>query len=67
MNVPLLADIRDIPIPVRIWHGSQDPWVTQEQIYFQARTIPNSSVTVWSDGGHLAFAKHWREVLEAVA
>ena len=35
--------LADISIPVSIWHGSQDPWVKQEHIDFQASTIPNSS------------------------
>ena len=59
--------LADIPIPVSIWHGSQDPWVTQEQIDFQARTIPKTSLVIWPDGGHLGFVKHWNEILEAVA
>lgn len=59
--------LADISIPVTIWHGSQDPWVTQAQIDFQANTIPNSSLTVWTDCGHLGFVKHWKEILDAVA
>ena len=58
--------LADISIPVSIWHGGQDPWVKQEYIDFQVRTIPNSSFVVWPDGGHLAFVKHWKEVLDAV-
>jgi len=50
--------LADISIPVSIWHGSQDPRVTQEQIDFQASTIPNSSVVIWPDSGHLGFVKH---------
>lgn len=59
--------LADISIPVSIWHGAQDPWVTQEQIDWQAMTIPNSTVTVWDDSGHLGFVKHFREILDAVA
>ena len=59
--------LADISIPVTIWHGSQDPWVTQEQIDFQASAVPNSSVVMWNDSGHLGFVKHWKEILEAVA
>lgn len=58
--------LADIAIPVTIWHGSQDPWVEQERIDFQADSIPDSSVVIWPDGGHLAFVKHWGEILEAV-
>jgi pimeloyl-ACP methyl ester carboxylesterase len=59
--------LADITIPVSIFHGAQDPWVTQEQIDWQAKTIPNSTVTVWDDAGHLGFIKHFREILDAVA
>jgi hypothetical protein len=53
--------------PREHWHGAQDPWVTQEQIDWQAETIPTSTVTVWDDCGHLGFIKHFREILDAVA
>jgi pimeloyl-ACP methyl ester carboxylesterase len=56
-----------ISIPVSIWRGAQDPGVTQEFIDFQASTIPNSSVVIWPDSGHLGFAKHWGEILLEVA
>lgn len=58
--------LADISIPVSIWHGNQDPWVTQEHIDFQASTIPKCSVLIWPDCGHLGFVKHWDEILEAV-
>lgn len=56
--------LADIPIPVTIWCGGQDPRVGQME--FQANTIPRSSVVIWADSGHLGFVKHWREILEAV-
>jgi len=59
--------LADISTPVTIWHGSQDPWVTQAHIDFQASTIPKCSVVIWPDAGHLGFAKHWNEILEAIA
>jgi pimeloyl-ACP methyl ester carboxylesterase len=58
--------LADITLPVSIWHGSQDPRVKQQEIDFQANTIPNSSVVVWPDSGHLGFVKHWSDVLDAV-
>jgi pimeloyl-ACP methyl ester carboxylesterase len=59
--------LADISIPVTVWHGSQDPRVKQEDIDFQASTIPKCSLVIWPDCGHLGFVKHWNEVLEAVA
>ena len=61
---------RDAPrraaIPVHIFHGSQDPWVTTADIDVQTRTIPRSSLVVWADSGHLGFVKHWGEILGTV-
>lgn len=58
--------LADISIPVSIWHGRQDPWVQQSDIDFQASTIAKSSVVTWADSGHLAFVKHWTEIIEGV-
>jgi pimeloyl-ACP methyl ester carboxylesterase len=58
--------LADISIAVSIWHGSQDPRVKQEHIDFQASRIPNCSLVIWPDGGHLGFVKHWNDVLQAV-
>ena len=59
--------LADISIPVHVWHGSQDPWVTQADIDFQVGRIPRCTLHVWSDSGHLGFAKHLDEVLATLA
>jgi pimeloyl-ACP methyl ester carboxylesterase len=56
----------NIAIPVQIWHGSQDPWVSNADVEFQVNAIPRTSLVVWPDSGHLGFIKHWGEVLTAV-
>lgn len=58
--------LADIAIPVSIWHGAQDPWVSRDHIDHQRAAIPHASLVVWDDGGHLGFAKHFAEILEAV-
>jgi pimeloyl-ACP methyl ester carboxylesterase len=58
--------LADIPIPVHLWHGEQDPRVRLYTQEFAAETIPDAHLTIWRDAGHLGMAKHWREVLEAV-
>jgi pimeloyl-ACP methyl ester carboxylesterase len=55
--------LADISIPIRIFHGSQDPWVTEAEIEFQTSTIPRTSLVVWPDSGHLGFVKHWGEIM----
>lgn len=56
--------LADIPIPVAIMCGSQDPRV--KHMDFQVSTIPQSSLVIWPDSGHLAAVKHWDEILAAV-
>lgn len=58
--------LADIPIPVHLWHGEQDPRVRLVTQEFAAETIPDARLTVWPDAGHFGIAKHWRQVLEAV-
>ena len=59
--------LADIPSPVRIWHGAQDPWVSDADIEYQVNAIPRTSLVVWPDSGHLGFIKHWDEILTTVA
>jgi pimeloyl-ACP methyl ester carboxylesterase len=58
--------LADIPIAVHLWHGAQDPWVTQAHVDFTASTIPDCTLTVWPDCGHLGFVKHWDEILRTL-
>jgi len=58
--------LADIPIHVHVWHGEQDPWVTQADIDFTASRISDCTVVVWPDSGHLGFVKHWDEILKAL-
>jgi pimeloyl-ACP methyl ester carboxylesterase len=59
--------LADIPIAVHLWHGAQDPWVTQAEVDLSAKAIPDCTLTVWPDCGHLGFVKHWDEILRTLA
>ena len=50
----------DISIPVRLWHGEQDPIVRLASQEFADETIPESRPTIRPDAGHFGIAKHWR-------
>jgi pimeloyl-ACP methyl ester carboxylesterase len=56
--------LADIPIPVAIMCGNQDPRV--KHMDFQVSTIPQSSLVIWPDSGHLGVVRHWHEILAAV-
>ena len=57
--------LRDIEIPVHLWHGAQDESVTTDQVQELAAMIPQSQVTVWPDLGHVGLVEQWPNVLAA--
>jgi pimeloyl-ACP methyl ester carboxylesterase len=59
--------LTDIATEVSVWHGAQDPIVERRHVDFIAQTLPNGRLTVWDDSGHFGIARHWGDVLEAVA
>ena len=54
-------------MPVHLWYGGQERAVYREAAEFAAETIPDSRLTAWPDDGHIGVAKHWSEILEALA
>ncbi len=57
--------LRDIKIPVRLWHGEQDLGRPVEEAQAVADMIGLGSLTVWPDVGHFGILKNWSAVLEA--
>jgi pimeloyl-ACP methyl ester carboxylesterase len=55
--------LAEISMPIHVWHGDQDPWVQRVDIDVIVSMIPNASLVLWPDSGHLGFAKHWGEIL----
>lgn len=58
--------VKDITVPMDIWHGALDKNWPPVNAQFLHETIPHSRLTIWPDLGHLALLSHWREVLEAL-
>lgn len=59
-------DLKDIPIPVSIWHGTADTNAPVEWGRYLAHTIPKRTVHENPDEGHFAILfKHWVSILSA--
>jgi pimeloyl-ACP methyl ester carboxylesterase len=57
-------DLRDITIPVKIWHGDQDVIVPSSMGRFLAGAIPSCESRFFSDEGHFSVPlNHLREIL----
>jgi pimeloyl-ACP methyl ester carboxylesterase len=55
----------EIEPAVHCWHGAQDPWVDLDDFKRVVAAFPQSTLTVWPDGGHFGIARHWGDVLGA--
>jgi pimeloyl-ACP methyl ester carboxylesterase len=59
--------VADITTEVHVCHGEQDTIVERRHIDFIVETLPDAQLILWSDSGHFGPARHWGEILEAVA
>lgn len=58
--------LEEIHMPVRIWAGALDGETPPEMMGRLAERIPDHTLTVWPDVGHLGVARHLREILVQV-
>jgi pimeloyl-ACP methyl ester carboxylesterase len=59
--------LRDIAIPVHVWHGDLDRNVVVESGIYQANEIPHATLHELSDEGHWLVYDHFDEILDCVA
>jgi pimeloyl-ACP methyl ester carboxylesterase len=55
--------LEDIAMPVHLWTGANDLRTPPDQMRRLAEHIPNHTLTVWEDVGHLGIAKYMPDVL----
>jgi pimeloyl-ACP methyl ester carboxylesterase len=56
-----------ITVDVLLRHEELDAIVPCASAEFLASRIPRCKITIWPDEGHIAIARHWVEILEALA
>jgi pimeloyl-ACP methyl ester carboxylesterase len=64
---PYPLRLAEISVEVYLWHGELDVVIPLAAAEFLAARIPNCRVTIWPAEGHLAIARHWGEILTALA
>jgi pimeloyl-ACP methyl ester carboxylesterase len=57
----------EIPMRVHLWYGEQDERIARRHVDFIAGQIHDCVLSIWPDAGHFGIAKHWRQVLGALA
>jgi pimeloyl-ACP methyl ester carboxylesterase len=58
--------LRDVHTPTHVFHGALDS-NNGEDAQWVAKLLPNATLTVWDDAGHLGIVTNWPEVVAAVA
>jgi pimeloyl-ACP methyl ester carboxylesterase len=59
--------LRDIAIPVHVWHGDLDRNVVVESGIYQANEIPQATLHELPHEGHWLVYEHFEEILDSVA
>ncbi len=58
--------LRDITVPVLLWHGDQDASTPLVMAHYVAQTIPQCRALFLAGEGHFLLFEHWAEILKAV-
>jgi pimeloyl-ACP methyl ester carboxylesterase len=60
-------DLRDIALPVQVWHGDLDRNVVVDSGIYQAHELPNATLHRLRDEGHWLVYNHFDKILDSVS
>jgi pimeloyl-ACP methyl ester carboxylesterase len=60
-------DLRDITVPVRLWHGDRDREIPLHHAEYVAEAVPESWLEIIEGGDHLALYRHTDDILSRLA
>ncbi len=63
---PFPFGLEEISTQVHLWHGALDLLCPLAGAEFVASRIPNYTLTIWPDEGHIGIARHWDEILDTL-
>jgi pimeloyl-ACP methyl ester carboxylesterase len=55
--------LKEIRVPIHIWHGTADNQATVSMARYIASKIPNCKATILENEAHLLLFSHWEEIL----
>lgn len=59
--------LRDIRVPVQVWHGTADDQTSTAMAQHMAAEIPGARSTICEGEAHLLLFPHWEEILEGIS
>lgn len=63
LSRPWGFSVSDINVPVKIWHGGQDEYVSAEHARAISALIPNCQTTFQDNWGHFFLYREWERIL----
>ncbi|HEY0747062.1 MAG TPA: alpha/beta hydrolase [Steroidobacteraceae bacterium] len=58
--------LKDVRVPVLLWHGEIDKTIPVEVGRYLAGTLSNSSAKFLPNAGHFSYLTHWSQILHAL-
>lgn len=59
-------DLRDVQVPVQIWHGAQNRYIPPSMGKRLAQQLPHATLNIVEEQGHFLTLSHWQELLKKV-
>jgi pimeloyl-ACP methyl ester carboxylesterase len=66
LSLPWGFALAEVKLPVAVWHGELDHLVGPAHAHHLSAALPNSTLVLYPQDGHLLFLQHWGEILAAV-
>jgi pimeloyl-ACP methyl ester carboxylesterase len=66
LSLPWGFAFADVKVPVSVWHGELDHLVEPAHPHYLSAVLPNSTLVLYPEDGHLLLLQHWSEILAAV-
>jgi len=66
INQAWSIDLREIQVPVHLWHGSQDGLVPTDMVTGFAKALPNAKLTVLDGDTHLLAFRNIERLVQAI-
>lgn len=60
-------EVQEVLRPVHLWYGGKDEMAPLVNGQWLSDHLPDATLTVYPDEGHLVPIRHWREILETLA
>ena len=67
LSLPWGFTFADVKVPVVVWQGELDHLVGPAHAHYFSAVLPNATLVLYPQEGHLLLVQHWGEILAAVS